>query len=64
MNTKYRIDKAYGKIYKEFDNDYLFLCSFYQIGAKSSMRDSTILRLVDEWETRQLMCEFENANLD
>jgi hypothetical protein len=64
MTTEYRIDKAYEKIYKETDNCYLFLCSFYQIGAKASMRDKTILKLVDEWETRQLMCEFENDDLD
>lgn len=47
---QYRIDRSTGKIY-ELDGDaYVFLCTFWQIGATSSNRDKTIIRKIEEWE--------------
>jgi len=56
MGDRIRIDRAYEKIYlyDPGQGAYVFHVTFDQIGAKRSNRDKTILRLVEEWEGREL----------
>ena len=51
-NDTFRIDRSTGQIY-ELNNDgdaYEFLCTFYQIGAESRNRDSTIISKIEAWK--------------
>ena len=55
----YRFDTAYEKVYKysKQQNAYLFLTTFYNAGIKPRQRDKTKLRLISEWEEKQLMID-------
>ena len=55
----YRFDTAYEKVYKysEQQSAYLFLTTFYNAGIKPRQRDKTKLRLISEWEEKQLMID-------
>jgi len=50
--NEYRIDKSTNSIYEysEDQDAYLYAYSFLQIGAKSNMRDTTILKLISEYK--------------
>lgn len=47
----YRIDRAYETVYEwnENENAYVFLCTFFEIGATSRNRDKTIIKKIKEW---------------
>ena len=52
MTEQYRINYATQEIH-EIDEDgdaYIFLCSFYEIGATSKNRESTIIRKIENWK--------------
>ncbi len=53
MCEEYRIDRAYGIIYRLNGNKsaYLFLCTFEQISAECKNRDSTIIKKINAWES-------------
>ena len=47
----YRIDKSTESVfeYSSKHNAYMFLCSFFQIGANRKNREATIIRKVEDW---------------
>ena len=51
---KYRIDWACESIYKysEHHDAYIYLCSFYTVGATRSNRKSTVIKKVENWYNR------------
>ena len=53
---KYRFDVAYEKVYKWSDmwGCYRFLTTFLNAGIKPKQRDKTKLRLIGEWEDKQV----------
>lgn len=49
---RYRINYQTGEIHElnAEENAYEFLCTFHQIGAIGSNRESTVIRKIEEWK--------------
>ena len=50
--NKYRFDRRYEKVYEwdEQSGAYVFLCTFWQIGAIQRNKDETIIKRIEEWK--------------
>jgi len=62
--SEYRIDREYNKvfIYDQSLAGYVFLCSFWEIGATSLNRDKTIVKKIETFINRPFFNREARAN--